>query len=213
MVLFVGFGLLDYTQQFLPSQVVIGTSILLLIWVLIAAVLNVSGRKRSTEIRVLRGLVIATILVLLVAAVLDNHETILIGRALVFLCIGCTIFVVLRFLIHVRQVDTDTIYASICVYLLMSIAWALLYSLIHFLEPGAFSEGHDLNTFGQRAMQGELYYSLVTITTLGYGDVTPLSTAARMTAALEAVIGQIYIVVLVAKLVGLHASQSVAEDE
>ena len=131
--------------------------------------------------------------------------------ALAILCIGYTVFMVLEFLIQVERVDTDTIYASICVYLLMSIAWAFWYSVLYFLEPGSFSEGHDLATFGQRAMPGELYFSLVTLTTLGYGDVSPWSTAARMSAALEAVFGQIYVIVLVARLVGLNVSQ-VATD-
>jgi voltage-gated potassium channel Kch len=57
-----------------------------------------------------------------------------------------------------------------------------------------------------------LYYSVVTLTTLGYGDVTPVTTAARMTAALEAMVGQVYLVVLVARLVGLNVSQTTPQD-
>jgi len=212
LVLFIGSGLLDYTQHFLPARVLVGATSLLLVFVLFAAVVNVSGARRSLPVQVMRALVVVTALVLLLGAFLDRHGVILIGRSLAILCIGYTVFVVLEFLIQVTKVDTDTIYASICVYLLMSIAWAFWYSVLYFLEPGSFSEGHDLATFGQRAMPGELYYSLVTLTTLGYGDVAPLTTAARMSAALEAVFGQIYVIVLVARLVGLNVSQ-VATDE
>ena len=63
---------------------------------------------------------------------------------------------------------------------------------------------------GQQSLPAELYFSLVTLTTLGYGDVTPLTTLARISAALEAVVGQIYVVVLVARLVGINVSQTLA---
>ncbi len=56
-----------------------------------------------------------------------------------------------------------------------------------------------------------LYYSFVTITTLGYGDIFPVSTAAKSCAILEAVIGQLYLVITVAWLVGVHISQAMAK--
>ena len=56
-----------------------------------------------------------------------------------------------------------------------------------------------------------LYYSFITLTTLGYGDVVPVSAAARMFAAIEAVMGQLYLAVLVARLVGLHISHATME--
>ncbi len=56
-----------------------------------------------------------------------------------------------------------------------------------------------------------MYYSLVTITTLGYGDIFPVSTAAKSCAILEAVIGQLYLVITVAWLVGAHISQSIGK--
>ena len=188
----------------------VAASELLLVFVLVATVVNVSGHVRSGKARVARGLVISIILVQLISVSLDSPQIGLIARALIILGIGFTVVVVLRFLVRVVRVDIDTIYASICVYLLMSVAWALWFSLLHVLEPASFSfaESHP---FGQNSLPAELYFSLVTLTTLGYGDITPLTTAARMSAALEAVVGQIYVVVLVARLVGLNVSQSLSE--
>jgi hypothetical protein len=213
LVLLAGYGLLDYMQKLLPSKVVFGGSALLLSFVLFAAVVNVRGARWTLPMWAMRGLAVITMLVLVLGATLDSQGVILVARALAILCIGYTIIVLLEFLTQTTRVDSNAIYASLCVYLLMSIAWALWYSLLYFLEPGSFGEGHDLATFGERAMVGELYYSLVTLTTLGYGDVAPLSTAARMSAALEAVIGQVYVVILVAKLVGLNVSQTMTDTE
>lgn len=60
----------------------------------------------------------------------------------------------------------------------------------------------------ETGLSGFSYYSFVTITTLGYGDVTPVSTQARSLALLEAVLGQLYIAILIARLVGSHLAQS-----
>ena len=65
--------------------------------------------------------------------------------------------------------------------------------------------------FGGEHSVNPLYYSFVTLTTLGYGDISPASSMARMLAAIEAVVGQVYLTVLVARLVGLHIAQATNE--
>ena len=82
--------------------------------------------------------------------------------------------------------------------------WAFAYALLALLEPGSFNvtpnEGRgDFLVFH--------YYSIVTLTTLGYGDVTPLTEVARAISALEALVGQLYLVVVMAWLVGMHVSR------
>jgi hypothetical protein len=210
-VLFAGSVPLEYTQRLLSPRLALAAAELLLAFVLVAAVVNVSGHVRSVPARVARALVIAVILVQLLSVSLDSPQIGLISRALAILAIGFTIAVVLGFLIRATRVDTDTIYASICVYLLMSLSWGLWFSLLQVLEPKSFSfpESHP---FRQDSLAAELYFSLVTLTTLGYGDVTPLTTAARMSAALEALVGQIYVVVMVARLVGLNVSQTLSKS-
>jgi len=211
VTLFIGSGLLDYTGGFLPPRVVPVVAGLLLIFVLVAAIEIVSGQRRGVASRVARVLIVLTILMQVLGVSLESRGIGLIARALAILCIGYTIAVVLRFLMRAARVDGDTIYASICVYLLISLGWAFWYSLLEYVEPGSFAVANGLATFEARAITAELYYSLVTLTTLGYGDVVPLTTAARMSAAIEAAVGQLYVVILVARLVGINVAQSTIE--
>jgi hypothetical protein len=112
---------------------------------------------------------------------------------------------ILTYVLQEQEVTADVIYGAIVVYLLMAIMWSFIYRVLETLHPDSFS-------FAQNAV-GEkrtlfTYYSFVTITTLGYGDITPTTGVAKAFSVLEAVIGQIYLVVLVARLVGINISQS-----
>ena len=100
-----------------------------------------------------------------------------------------------------EYISADMIYGGINVYLLVSLAFAAAYKVQFLLVPGSI---HGLSA--ESIMEDTLYYSLVTITTLGYGDILPVSNNARMVAAAEAVFGQLFIAVLLAKLVATHIS-------
>jgi hypothetical protein len=96
-----------------------------------------------------------------------------------------------------EEVTGEKVSAAICVYLFIGLTWAFLFSLSYYLEPGSFHiEGADLSHF--------VYYSFITLSTLGYGDITPLTPPARALSYVEAIAGQLYLTVLVARLVGLH---------
>lgn len=97
-------------------------------------------------------------------------------------------------------VDLNKITGSICIYLLLVLAWAIVYLLIDQSSPDAFS-GVSGENLGHRLDQ-LVYFSLVTITTLGYGDVTPNHTVAGIAAGTEALAGVFYTTILVASLVG-----------
>ncbi len=116
-----------------------------------------------------------------------------------FLFFGLTCINVLKFVFSQRGVDANGLYAVCCVYLLAGIAWAFLYGATESFAPGSFSLRASL---GATPLQELIYFSLVTLTTLGYGDVTPVSPFARTCATLEAMAGQMYLAVLVAQLVG-----------
>ncbi len=103
------------------------------------------------------------------------------------------------------EVDTNKLYAVCCVYLLAGIAWAFLYALIETSAPGSFHLADGVVGSRDRISQ-LIYFSLVTLTTLGYGDIVPISGFARTTASLEAIFGQAYLAVLVARLIGLRLS-------
>jgi len=114
---------------------------------------------------------------------------------------------ILHFIFQSRRVDTELVLAAIVVYLLLGLAWSFGYGLIEALHPGSFNQPHEgVNSFSFG------YFSFVTLTTLGYGDITPVSQVARSTTILEAIIGQLYLTVLVARLVGMHIAHQDRES-
>ena len=102
------------------------------------------------------------------------------------------------------RVTGDTLAGAACVYLLLGISWWLLYMWLEFREPGSFAGVRPLGTGVPEHRLDLLYFSFVTLTTLGYGDVAPVSPQARSLATVEAVTGVLYIAILIARLVGLH---------
>jgi len=121
---------------------------------------------------------------------------------------GYVAYAMLRdILSEVSDVTVELINGAIAVYLLLGILFAYLFGMLHTLEPASFSgvaagAGHAAARF--------YYFSMVTLTTLGYGDIVPLKDLARGLGTLEAVLGQVYLTVLVARLVGMHISSSLA---
>jgi len=211
LLLFVGYGLLDYADGNLNIIVLSAANYLLLTFVLVTAVVNVTRERKSAEVRAVWFLLVATILVGFVDMRLDQRELHWLGLILIMCCVGHTLRIVLGYLFRAREVTLDTLNASMCAFLLLGFFWALWYALVHAIEPASFQSttlGPGEAGFGTRQMVPELYYSIVTMTTLGYGDIIPLSTTARISAALEAVTGQVFLVVLVARLVGLNVARS-----
>lgn len=118
--------------------------------------------------------------------------------------------VILSHIIKEEKVSVNTIYGSICGYLLLGIIWTMLFSVVEVIEPRSFYSGgepvvdFDGELVERHIFSSFIYYSFITLTTLGYGDITPVSPPARALSSLEAVTGQLYIAVLIARLVGLH---------
>lgn len=119
---------------------------------------------------------------------------------------GFIITIILKFIFNENEIKGDLIAGAAAVYLLLAIAWTYAYRAIEIIQPGSFAMA-DAQSISHSAA---LYYSFVTITTLGYGDIFPVTTAAKSCAILEAVVGQLYLVVTVAWLVGVHVSQRLA---
>lgn len=102
------------------------------------------------------------------------------------------------------EISFNRLLGAICVYLLLGLIWALLYSFIEALSPGSF---HGIEVGDDHGVNSEwVYFSFVTMTTLGYGDFSPLSESARALAYMQAVVGQFYIAILVAGLVSVYIS-------
>lgn len=117
---------------------------------------------------------------------------------------GYSVINILRIVVQSVDVTKETIFAAIVAYLLIAMTWSFLYMILELMIPGSFA--FPDKSFRAETMQFE-YFSFVTITTLGYGDIIPLSNKASALALLEALIGQVYLVVLVAWLVGMHVSR------
>jgi len=184
-------------------------SILLTI-VLVSAVLAIAGRGRI--------LIVAAVLALpaLIGRWVNHYRPDLVPPE-VFL-VGGILFVLfvignlLRFVLHAASVNTDVLCASISVYLLLGLLWTLGYWLIAEIVPDAFA--FNASTIADRSMKGfnGFYFSFITLSTVGYGDITPVSKVARMLAAMEAITGLLYVAVLIARLVALHGTQKSNES-
>jgi voltage-gated potassium channel len=115
--------------------------------------------------------------------------------------LGSTAFL-LRFIVKAERVSTNSVFAATSSYLLVALIWAYAYSLLNIIDPQAF----NVSQAAEISRVDLVYFSFVTITTLGYGDIAPAAPFARMLAAVESVVGQLYLAVLVAWLVGLTIS-------
>ncbi|RLB41336.1 MAG: hypothetical protein DRH12_08375 [Deltaproteobacteria bacterium] len=118
-----------------------------------------------------------------------------------------------------KKISADTIVGAVIVYLLLGIFYSGIYMLVETLVPGSFkgicrlaadtqSGAHCVSSQAAAALQ---YYSFVTLSTLGYGNITPITPLSRMLSWLEAICGQLYLAVTIARLVGIHIAQSMQE--
>ena len=167
--------------------------------ILIAGIFAVSQKKRSTVIAL--SLAIPTLVAIWTRELTGGITIEVFSSALSVTFLSYTLIVLLSFLLKSKRVTPDVIYAALIGYLLMGLMWAGIYSLIDTITPGSFDVLHG---WSENPRLVYLYFSYVTLTTLGYGDITPLTALAYSFSILEAIIGQIYLTVLVARLVGMH---------
>lgn len=134
------------------------------------------------------------------------RELAVIDRGAGILFLGLTTAAVLRRVITEARVTIDTLMGSACAYLLIAAVWGLSYSALEYAQPGTFTVAAASSQAVTSASNFNdwLYYSFMTLTTLGYSDILPNLRAAGTLTWLEAMAGQFYLAILVARLVGLH---------
>ena len=115
------------------------------------------------------------------------------------------ISIIVGHLFQQREVTLNTIFGAVVTYLLAGVAFGMVFQIIELQSPGSFSGIPDSALVHRNQLTSSMmYFSLVCLTTMGYGDVVPASNLARPIAVLEGVFGQLYLAVMVARLVGLH---------
>lgn len=130
-----------------------------------------------------------------------SHVAFLLGFIL-FLAFTSSLMLV-DILARSKHVNVDLILGAIGVYLMIGLAFAFIFALLETTIPGSFTGLQELIS-APATTDPMVYFSYVTLTTLGYGDVSPISTIAMSMSTLEAIIGQLFLAILVARLIGMH---------
>jgi hypothetical protein len=107
--------------------------------------------------------------------------------------------------IKTRRVTADTMSGAVCVYLLVGMTFGNLYDLIETLHPGSFQINVDTAGPAEIGWRTLIFFSFMTLTTIGLGDVTPVTTQAQSLVSIEGVVGVLYVAVLIARVVGIYA--------
>jgi voltage-gated potassium channel len=182
------------------GRLLVNISLLLTLFVAVFAL----ERNRSTgAMRNFKLGITFIVVCLMIADTLVESRLIALGQlagCFVFLCLS--LYLVWRQVLFTGFVNTNKIVGSICIYILIGLVWAFGYLIAEELFPGSF------NGLDHEMWQGNLeqftYYSMVTLTTLGYGDITPEQPVARFLAYMEAITGIFYTTILVASLLGVR---------
>jgi len=153
------------------------------------------------------------LIVLVLGSVLTHHKWIPVQLIIQILFLGYVLGIVVRSVFKAKIVTSDILCGAVSVYLLVGVLAGLVFLLIEYYAPGSFRVSNwTTDAVTQQASFIEdpgwlLYFSFVTLTTVGYGDVLPASAIARSAAVLVAVIGQVLLMVQIARLVGMHVAQ------
>jgi hypothetical protein len=113
----------------------------------------------------------------------------------------------LRFIISKNVVDFNSIAAAISIYFILGLIWTFIYITVEIHAPGSILPGFEGSYYGK--FSELMYFSYVTLTTLGYGDISPSDAIGRNWAILQAIIGQFYMAILVARLVAIYSREKI----
>lgn len=156
-----------------------------------------------------KGLIfpVCIILAALVSYYLDNLDLNYTHLILLLVFFIYTSLKTAKQVLFTGDIDGNKILGAICLFILLGLIWALLYTLIHLFLGNAFN-GMHASKLWYEVLPDFIYFSFVTLTTLGYGDISPTMPITRFLVYFEAMVGQFYIAILVASLVGSRMSSS-----
>jgi Ion channel len=162
----------------------------------------VSGQPRLLKIALL--LATATLLLGLIRytvqnKILNQFQLVLSGVLLIQM-----LFMILVHIEKENEVTTDLIMAAASAYILLGLVWAYAYYFMESVRPGSFKASENMSD----DIGNFYYFSFVTLTTMGYGDILAITKSARALSIFEAITGQLYLAIMISRLVGLHVSSS-----
>jgi hypothetical protein len=200
-------GVMPFVER-LPHGMLV--EVILFTVVMASAVLAVGGRRRTLAIALL--LVAPAVGVRWVNHVVPGTLFAVIGPAAAAVFLAFVVAHLLHFILRAQRVDANVLCAGISGYLMLGLLWAPLYVLVARLSPGAFVINAGPGASGSLENFESLYFSFITLCTVGYGDIVPVAKEARMLAMLEAVTGLFYMAVLISRLVAVYSAQPAAAD-
>lgn len=160
--------------------------------------------SRNPIYAILAGISGIVLVVTLWIQFLYSHEVVLIvGRIGGAIFFSLTVASLLQYITESETVTRNVLFSAMVAYLMLGILFSFIYNCIFILEPASF----ELPAAMATQMWVFIYFSFVTLTTLGYGDISPLTELSGAVAIVEAIIGQFYLVVVVAWLVGMHVAR------
>jgi hypothetical protein len=163
------------------------------------------------------GLLVLVLVARVGHALLGSGSLLMTSQGAGALALLASVVIMFRYILSDETVTSECIFAALAIYLLIGVICGLVFFIFEEQWPGSFSfQGTFLNGNKRLQLEHMIYFSFVTLGTLGYGDILPISGPARALAVTEALAGQMYLVVVVARLVSLYqgsAQKSEAERQ
>ncbi|MGI9647060.1 MAG: potassium channel family protein [Acidimicrobiia bacterium] len=173
-----------------------------------AVLISIRGTEGSQRLFNVHVAIIVPAFVLTVAGVLTDVGGLLgPGNFLTTVFAVTTLVMILRYVLTQRRVNSNVIFAAVSAYLLIGLLFGTVFSWMAYADPAAFQPPRNVET-GDSSL---FYYSFVTLTTLGFGDISPVTEGAKALTVIEALLGQVYLVVLIARLVAMHIARRQSE--
>jgi hypothetical protein len=201
-----------FLGPFLDSQQTRLITSLFLSLVMLSGVVTIS---RRTIVRVVAGSVAFTAIVLRWLTHVRPTQAIMRWSSLASFVFMVTLTMVILYKVFMddRPVTTHRVVGAVAAYILFGITWSVLYGFLDQVLPNAFNLPQASGDYGPARQEVFAYYSFITLTTVGYGDISPTHDISRMFAVMEALVGQLYPATLLARLVSLAITQKQGQNE
>lgn len=190
---------------FVESNIGLFIFSLLVSFIIISAVFSITGRSKFAILALI--LIIPTLILAWTQLFYNSNELLIASKFLSLIVLALVTFSIFFEVVRSKSpIPRYVIWGAIAVYLLIGLSFAILFQLTNLITPGSFYYG--INPDAVLSFSDFVYFSYVTLATLGYGDIVPMTSQARSFAILEAITGSLYLAVLIAKIVSLSIAAS-----